>query len=114
MIADMISNKKLNPIVTKLIIRGRKLNISTVFLTQSYSQVPKDVRLNCTHFLIMKIPNKQKLQQIAFNHSSDIGFEHFLNLYKKCTAKPYSFLVVDTTLSSENSLGFRKNLLERI
>ena len=68
MIADMINNKKLNPIVTELFIRGRKLNISIVFITQSYFKVPKDVRLNSTHFFIMKIPNKRELQQIALNH----------------------------------------------
>ena len=71
MIADMINNKKLNPVVTELLIRGRKLNISFVFITQSYFKVPKDVRLNSTHFFIMKIPNKRELQQIALNHSSD-------------------------------------------
>ena len=62
MIADMINNNKLNPIVTELFIRGRKLNISIVFITQSYFTVPKDVRLNSTHFFIMKIPNKRELQ----------------------------------------------------
>ena len=68
MIADMINNKKLHPIVTELFIRGRKLNISIVFITQSYFKVPKDVRLNSTHFFIMKILNKRELQQIALNH----------------------------------------------
>ena len=62
----------------------------------------------------MKNPNKRELKQIAFNNSSDIDFQDFMNLYKKCTAKPYSFLVIDTTLASDNSLRFRKNLLERI
>ena len=114
MIADMLSNKKLNPIVTELFIRGRKLNISLVFITQSYFAVPKNIRLNSTHYFIMKIPNKQELQQIAFNHSSDIDFKDFMNLYKKCTAKPYSFLVIDATLASDNPSRFRKNLLERI
>ena len=65
LIADMIYNKKLNSIVTKLFIRGRKLNISLVFITQSYFKVPKDVRLNTSHFFIAKIPNKKELQQIA-------------------------------------------------
>ena len=87
MIADMLSNKKLNPIVTELFIRGRKL---------------------------MKIPNKRELKQTAFNHSQDIPFLEFMNLYKKCTAKPYSFLVIDTALASDNPSRFRKNLLERI
>ena len=65
MIADMINNNKLNPIVTELFIRDRKLNISIVFIMQSYFKVPKDVRLNSTHFFIMKIPNKRELQQTA-------------------------------------------------
>ena len=86
MIADMITNKKLNSIVTELFIRGRKYNISIAFITQSYFKVPKDVRLNCTHYFILKIPNKRELQQIALNHSSDIDFKDFIKIYKKCTA----------------------------
>ena len=82
-IADMVSNKKLNPVVTKLFIRGRKLNISRVFITQSYFAVPKNIRLNSAHYVVMKIPNKRELQQIAFNPSSDIDFQDFMNLYKK-------------------------------
>ena len=82
MIADMISNNKLNPIVTELFIRGRKLNISIVFIMQSYFKAPKDVRLNSTHFFIMKIPNKRELQQIALNHSSDIDFKGFMKFIK--------------------------------
>ena len=111
MIADMINNNKLNPIVTELFIRCRKLNISIVFITQSYFKVPKDVRLNSTHFFIMKIPKKRELQQIALNHSSHIDFKDFMNIYKKCTTEPYSFLVNDTTLPSDDPLRFRKNLL---
>ena len=104
MIADMINNDKLNPIVTELFIRGSKLNISIVFITQSYFKVPKDVRLNHTHFFIMKI------QQTALNHSSDTDFKDFMNIYKKYTKEPYSFLVNDTTLPSDDPLRFRKNL----
>ena len=111
LIADMINNNKLNPIVTELFIRGRKLNISIVFIAQSYFKVPKDVRLNSTHYFIMKVPNKRELQQIALNHSSDIDFKDFMNIYKKCTTEPYSFLVNDTTLPSDDPLRFRKNLL---
>ena len=80
MIADMINN---NPVVTELFIRGRTLNISIVFITQSYFKVPKDVGLNSTHFFIMKIPNKRELQQVALNHSSDIDFKDFMKIYKK-------------------------------
>ena len=111
-IADMINNKKLNLIVTELFIRGRKLNISIVLITQSYFNVPKDVRLNSKHFFIMKILNKRELQQIAFNHSSDIEFKDFIKIYKKCTVESYLFLVNDTTLSSDNPLRFGKNLLK--
>ena len=111
MIADMISNKKLNPVVPELFIRGRKLNISIVFITQSYFKVPKDVRINYTYFFIIKIPNKREIQQITINHSSDVDFKDFMKIYKKCTEKPYSFLVNDTNLRSDNPLRFRKNLL---
>ena len=98
--------------MTELFIRGRKLNISIVFITQSYFEVPKDVGLNSTHFLIIKIPNKRELQQISLNHSSDIDFKDFMKIYKKCTTEPYSFLVNDTTLVSDDPLRFRKNLLK--
>ena len=98
MIADMLSNKKLNPTVTELCIKERKLNISLVFITQSYFAVSKNIRLNSTHYFFIKIRKKRELHQTAFNHSSDIDFQDFINLYKKCTIKPYSFLVIDTTL----------------
>ena len=110
MIADMINNKNLNSVVTELFIRDRKLNIYLVFITQSYFKVPKDVRLNSTHFFIMKIPNKRELQQIALNHSSDIDFKDFITIYKKYTAVPYSFLVHNTALASDNRLRFRKKI----
>ena len=110
MIADMIHNKKLNSVLTDLFIRGRKLNISLVFITQSYFKVPKDIRLNTSHFFIAKIPNKRELQQIALNHSLDINTKDFANIYRKCRAEPYSFLVNDTTLPTDNPLRFRKNL----
>ena len=109
--ADMINNKKLNPTVTELLIRGRKLNVSIIFITQSYFKVPKDVTLSSTHFFIMKIANKRELQQIAFNHSSDIDFKYFMKIFKNYTTEPYSFLVNDTTLPSDDPLRFRKNLL---
>ena len=93
-----------------MLTRGRKLNISLVFITQSYFKVPKDVRLNTNRFFIAKIPNKRELQQIAINHSSDISTTDFFNIYREYTAEPYSFLVNDTMLASNNSLRFRKNL----
>ena len=110
MIADTLSNKKLNPVITQLFIRAKKLNISLVFITQSYFAFPKNISLNSTHYFVMKIPRKRELQQIAFNHLLDIGFQDFMNLYKKCTAEPYSFLVIDTTLASDNILRFKRIL----
>ena len=98
MIDDMINNKKLNPVVTELFIRGTKLNISIVFITQSYFKVPKDVRLNSTHFFIMKIPNERE-RQTALHLSLDIDI--------------FLFLGNDTTLPSDNPLRSRKNLLNK-
>ena len=81
MIADMINNKKLNPVVTELFIRVRKLNISIVTITQSNFNVLKDVRLSSTYFFIMKIFNNRELQQVALNHLSDIDFKDFIRIF---------------------------------
>ena len=110
---DILSKKKINSTVTELFIGARKLNISLDFITKTYFVVPKSIRLNSIHYFVMKIPNKKELQQTASNHLSDIDFQDFLNLYKKCTAKPYSFLAINTTLASDNSPHLRKNLLEK-
>ena len=110
MIAYIIKNIKINSIVTDVFIGGTKLNISLVFITQSHFKFPKDVRLNSTHFFIMKILNKRVLQQIALNHSLEINSKYFIKIYKKCTAERYSFLVNDATLASDNPLRFRKSL----
>ena len=91
-----------------MFLRWRKLNVSLVFITQSYFNVPKDGGLNATHLFIAKIRNKGELQQIAINHLSDISTKDFINIYKECTAKPYSLLVIDTTLASDDPLRFRK------
>ena len=74
--------------------------------------VPKEVRLNSTQYLMMKIHNKIELQQIAINHSANIDYKDFMKIYKKCASEPYSFLTIDTTLPSNNTLRFRKNLLD--
>ena len=86
------------------------MNISLVFITQSYFSVPKDVRLNSTHYLITKTSNREELQNIAINHSADIDYKDFVSIYRKCTSKPYSFLTIDTTLTATDPLRFRKNL----
>ena len=76
--------------------------------------MPKDIRLNSAHYFIMKIPSKREVKQIASHNSSDTDIQNFMNLYKNCTPKPYSFLVIDATLASDSPLSFRKNLAERI
>ena len=98
-------------------LSDRKLNIPLVIVTRFYFNVPKNkfYPLNSTHYFIMKPPNKkQELQQTVLTHSLDINLRDFMNLYKKCTAKPYSFSVINTTLASDNPFCFRSNLLERI
>ena len=82
MIGDKESNKKLSPIVTELILRGKILIISLVYISQSYFKVPKTIRLHATHYFIMEIPNKREIQQIASNHSSDIDFKDSMKRYK--------------------------------
>ena len=85
MIADIMTNKKFQSIIKELFIRCRKLDISFVFITQSYFSVPKDVRLNSTHYLIMKINNRKELQNIAINHSTDIDYKDLMKIYRECT-----------------------------
>ena len=74
----------------------------------------KIIKLNSTYYFIMKISNKLELQKVAFDNSLDIDFKDFMNLYKKCTAQPYSFLVIDASLALDIRLIFRKNLSERM
>ena len=100
MIADIMTNKDFQSIIKELFIRCRKINISLVFITQSYFSVPKDVRLNSTHYLIMKINNKRELQNIAINHSADIDHKDFIKIYRECTKEPYNFLTINTALPS--------------
>ena len=109
-IADMMTNKKFQAIIKELFIRCRKLNILLVFITQSYFSIPKDVRLNSKHHLIMKIDNKKELQNVAINHAAFIDYEDFVKIYRECIKEPYSFLTIDTALSASDILRFRKNL----
>ena len=85
-----------------MFIRCRELNISVVFITQTYFTVPKDVRLNSTHYLIMKINNRKKLQNIAINHSVDIDYKCFMKIYRECTKEPFDFLTIDNTLPASD------------
>ena len=114
MIADIMTYKKFQSIIKELFIRCRKLNISLVFITQSYFSVPKDVRLNSTHYFIMKINNKRELQNIAINHSADIDYKDFMKIYRECTKDRFNFLTIDTILPSNNPLRFRKNLFDTL
>ena len=111
MIVNIKSNKKLRPIVSELFLRRRKLNIFLIFTSQFYFKVTNTLRLNATHYFIMKIPNEREIQQIASNHSPDIDIKDFTKLYKDYTKEQYLFLVNDTNLLSDNPLRFRKNLL---
>ena len=110
-IADMESNKRLRLIVTELLLRGIKVNISLVFISQSYFKVPKFIKQNATHDFILKIGSKKELEQIVSSHSSEIDCKGFVNLHKDYPKKPCSFLVNDVTLSSDNLLIFSKKLL---
>ena len=95
MIADIMRSEKFKAIA-KLFIRCRKLNISIVFITQSYFRTPKDARLNSTHYIIMKISNKKALKSIAEENSGHLDFKDLLKKYNYCTKDPYSFMMVDT------------------
>ena len=114
MIADIMTNKTFQSIIKEFFIRCTKLNISLVFITQSYFSVTKDVRLNSTHYLILKINNRKELKNIAINQSAGIDYQYFMKIYRECTKKPCSFSTIDTTLSSSNPLRFRKNLFDTL
>ena len=108
MITDIMTNKRFQAIIKELFIRCRKLNIYLPFITKSYFSVSKEVKLNSTHYLIMKIYNKRELQQIAINHSVDIDYKDLLEIYRNYTIEPYSFFIIDTTLPANNPMRFKK------
>ena len=110
MIADMMKNKKFQAIIKELFIRCRQLNISLVFIRQSDFSVPKDVRLNSPHYLIMKTNSRKELQNIATNILAGIDYKDLRRIYSQCTRKPYS-LTIDTALPASHPPIFRKNLL---
>ena len=98
---DMISHVMSNKKAQQLSVRCRKLSISLCFLTQPYFSVPKDVRLNCTHYIIFKLNKKTELQNMAINHSADIDYKDFVKIYKDSTKEPYNFLANNTTESGD-------------
>ena len=91
MIADIMSYKKFQAIIKELFIRCRKLNISPIFITQSDFSVPKDVRLNSTDYLVMKISNRKEFKNIAINNSADIDYNNFVRIYIECTMNLLTF-----------------------
>ena len=111
MIADIITNKKFQATIKELFIRCTKINISLVFIGQSYFSVPKDSRLNSIHFLIMNINSRKELQNIANNSSADIDYKDLMKIYREWTKEPYSFLTTDTMLTASNPLRFRKKFV---
>ena len=90
-IVDIMTNEKFQAMIKELFIRCRKLNISLVFITQSYFSVPKEVRLNSTHYLIMKINPRKELRNVAINHSANIDYKDFIKIYREYTKEPFSF-----------------------
>ena len=108
LIADIRTNNKFQVIIKELFIRCRKLSISLVLIPQSYFSVPKYVRLNSTHDLIMKINSKRELQNVAINHSADIYYKDFMKIYRECTKKHFSFLTINTMSPASNPLRFEK------
>ena len=109
MISHVMSDKKAQQVLKDLFIRCRKLNISLCFLTQSYFSVPKDVRLNCTHYILFKLNNRRELQNISVNHSADIDYRDFIKIYRVCTKEPFNCLTIDTTTKDNK---FIKNFEE--
>ena len=114
MIADIMTNTKFQAIIKELFIRCRKVNISLVFITQSYFSVSKYIRLNSTHYLIMKISNRKELQNIAINHSADIDYKDFTKIYRECIKKHFNFSTIGTMLPASNPLRFRTSLFESL
>ena len=101
MIADIMTTNKCQAIIKELSIRNKSVNTSLVFITQSYFKVPQDVRLNSTHYLIMKIYSIKELQNIAFDHSANIDYKNGFKIYRNCTNEPYSFFTIDITLPAQ-------------
>ena len=107
MIADIMRSEKFKVIVKEDFIRCRKLNISIVFITQSYFRTPKDARLNSTHYIPLKMGNKKELKSIAEENSGHLGFKEFVKIYNHCTRDPYSLMMVDTRPTAR--VTFKKN-----
>ena len=112
MIADIEYNKNFKRIIKELFYRARKINVSIVFIMQSYFRALKDARLNSTHYILMKISNKKELKRIAEEKSGHLDCKDFLKIYHYCTREPYSFMLIDTRPTA--SVTFKKNFDEPI
>ena len=112
MIADREYNKNFKRIIKELFYRARRINVSIVFITQSYFRALKDARLNSTHYILMKIGNKKELKRIAEEKLGYLDYEDFLRIYNYCTKEPYSFMLIDTRPTA--SIPFKKNFDEPI
>ena len=113
MIANIMTKCRFQAIIKELFIRCRKLIISLVFI-KSYFSVPKDVRLNSTQYLTIKINNRKELQNTVINHSADIDYKDFTKIYWECTKEPFNFSTIDSTIPASNHLRFRKNLFDSL
>ena len=110
MISHVMSDKKFQQVLKDLFIRCRKLNISLCFLIQLYLSVSKDVRLNCTHYILFKLNSRRELQNIAFNHSADVEYKDFIIIYRYCAREPFNSLTIDTTKDKKFIKNFNETL----
>ena len=110
MIADIEYNKNFKRIIKELFYRAHKINVSIVFIMQSYFRALKDARLNSTHYILMKINNKKELKRIAEEKSGHLDYKDFLKMYNYCTKEPYSFMLIDTRPTA--GIPFKKNFDE--
>ena len=112
MIADIEYNKNFKRIIKELFYRACKINVSIVFIKQSYFRALKDARLNSTHYILMKIGNKRELKIIAEEKSGHLDYKDFLKMYNYCTREPYSFMMIDARPTA--GVPFKKNFDEPI
>ena len=112
MISDIEYNNNFKKIIKEPLFRGRKINVSIVFITPSYFRALKDARLNSTHYILMKINNKNELKKILEEKSGHLDYKDFLKIYNYCTKEPYSFMLIDTRPTA--SVTFKKNFDEPI
>ena len=112
MIADIEYNTKFKRIIKELFYRARKINVSIVFITQSYFRAMKDARLNSTHYILMKIGNKKELRRIAEEKPGHLDYKDFLKIYNYCTREPCSFMMIDARPTA--TIPFKKNFDEPI